>query len=244
MDIDLSEIIIELIKVAENSNKINPEIRKDHSFSESFPEGKIAYFKKRAHEIRKKIYDDTLIGRKWVEDKCQLDILQTDWMGRVMTVYANNRIMKYYAWGDLRIFVERILQLLLYEDIIKKAEVIPGIVGAIHDTDHLALIYKKYKHEFQEPKEVWISRFYRNGTPVDPINISQKATEGSNKLILIAILSSISKTTGNAFCYSKFVQERFGILNFDKTVSDHKEKQTFKETVKDCNAILKIGNLI
>lgn len=107
--------------------------------------------------------------------------------------------------------------------------------------ERLALIYRKYKDEFKESEDLWISRFvYPNDDSVNSIDISKKAAEGSSKLILVAILSSISKTTENAFCYSDFVQKRFGILNFDKTVSDHKEKQTFKSVLKECNAILKI----
>jgi hypothetical protein len=122
MDIDLHEIIIELIEAAKKSSKNNSEIWADYSLAESYPEGEEAYFKKRAYEIRKNIYDETFIGRKWVEDKCRLDILETDWMGRAMTVFVSNDIMKYYAWKDLRIFIERILQLLVYEDMIKKRE--------------------------------------------------------------------------------------------------------------------------
>lgn len=112
--------------------------------------------------------------------------------------------------------------------------------NTIINIEYINLIYKYYKEYFpDESLQSWKERFILKGRPVTPIAIDAKATEGSNKLILIAILAAIQETTGSAFDFEDFVLNRFGIQDFEKAKSIHKEKQTFKATLSKCRAIIK-----
>jgi hypothetical protein len=109
----------------------------------------------------------------------------------------------------------------------------------IIEKERLALIFRKYKDCFNEPEDTWIKRFvYSKEAPVNPLELDPKAIEGSNKLILLAILSSIQDKRKDSFDYNDFVSDRFGIKNFDKARFDHKEKLSFKKTFTECNDIL------
>lgn len=106
--------------------------------------------------------------------------------------------------------------------------------------EYLIFIHKTFEEWIKESSDLWIERFvYPNKIPVNPIKIESEAKEGSSRLVLLAILESIQKTTGNAFFYPTFVQERFGIKAYQKAKTIHKSKQGFKETLKECDAILK-----
>jgi len=109
----------------------------------------------------------------------------------------------------------------------------------IIEKEYINLIYKRFKEHINEPLDLWFERFVYSGKPVNPIKTDSQSKEGSNKLVLIGILAAIQTATGNNFDFDKFVLTRFGIKNYQKAKADHKQKKTYIETVKDCNAILK-----
>ncbi len=101
-------------------------------------------------------------------------------------------------------------------------------------------IFNKYKHHFKnETPESWMRRFDRAMAPLPPIDIEPAAKEGSNRLVLIAILSAIQDTTGNAFNFYDHVKTHFGISAFGPARSRSKDKKTFKEIKEYCKAILR-----
>lgn len=101
-------------------------------------------------------------------------------------------------------------------------------------------IFNKYKHHFRnETPESWMRRFDRAMAPLPPIDIEPAATEGSDRLVLIAILSAIQDTTGNAFNFNDHVKTHFGISAFGSARSRNQDKETFIETFKSCKAILR-----
>jgi hypothetical protein len=107
--------------------------------------------------------------------------------------------------------------------------------------EYIGLIFDEFKDHFnKETKSHWTERFrYPSTIPIEPILACREAREGSDRLVLIAILAAIQKETGNKFSYNKFVFERFGIKAFEKMKSDHQKKQTYTVTSEKCNAILK-----
>jgi hypothetical protein len=107
-------------------------------------------------------------------------------------------------------------------------------------TPYITLIYNKFREWINEPLEAWTERFVypsENSIKPKPLELASKAAEGSDRLVILGILASI--TTGNAFNFESFVSERFGIRGYEKAKSTHKNKQGFKDTVRECNAILK-----
>lgn len=113
--------------------------------------------------------------------------------------------------------------------------------NTIIDIEYISLIYKKYKEYFPgESLQSWKERFILKGRPVSPIAIDVMATEGSNKLILIAILAAVQPPRDRAKAdFNIFVLNRFGIKDYRKLKSIHQEKQTFMKTLKECQAIMK-----
>lgn len=101
-------------------------------------------------------------------------------------------------------------------------------------------IFNKYKHHFRnETPESWMRRFDRAMAPLPPIDIERAATEGSDRLVLIAILSAIQDTTGNAFNFTDHVKTHFGISAFGPAKCRNQDKETFIKTFKSCEAILR-----
>lgn len=115
----------------------------------------------------------------------------------------------------------------------------PENLNTIIEKERLSLIYRKYKDCFTEPEGQWIKRFVRNGPSMGPIDTDKKALNGSKRLVLLAILAAIQTKTGSGFDYNDFVLNRFGLKNFQKGKSDHKDKPEFQNVLKECNAILK-----
>jgi hypothetical protein len=143
--------------------------------------------------------------------------------------------------------LKRVMGRNLFNDFVSKyeglyiKESIPDAIDLkpIIERERLALIFRKYKDFFNEPEDTWIKRFvYRNEAPVNPLTLDPKAIEGSNKLVMLAILALIQDKRKDSFDYNDFVFDRFGIKNFDKARHDHKGKRGFKETFEECNAIL------
>lgn len=133
------------------------------------------------------------------------------------------------------------IQLSRIENKIKYRESkVSNIVEPVIGREYLTLIHRKYKDELNEPLDSWIERFvYPIGNPVDPIVIDKKVVPGSNRLVLIAILATIQTITLNNFVFKKFVLDRFGLKNFEKAKTDHKDKKEFIDVKKACNDILK-----
>jgi hypothetical protein len=109
----------------------------------------------------------------------------------------------------------------------------------IIDRVYLDLIFKKYGLWFKgETSQTWLARFINSSEDVDPINVGPAARADTDRLVLIAILASIMKMTGNSFDFDKFVSNRFGIAGYSSAKSRYHEKQEFKDIVKFCDGIL------
>lgn len=105
---------------------------------------------------------------------------------------------------------------------------------------YIAWIHTKFRESINEPLETWTERFvYPYDNPVKPMELDSKAVEGSDRLVVLAILSEIYKHPHSDFVYEKFVSDRFGIKNFHKAISIHKSKKGFTDTAKICAATLK-----
>jgi hypothetical protein len=105
----------------------------------------------------------------------------------------------------------------------------------------LRAIFNKYSSNFpKETTETWITRFCCNSSiNFTPVELAGEAREGTNKLILLAILSFVQTKTGNAFDFDDFVEKRFGIKNYQKAKSEHKSKDSFNDVFKKCDKIEK-----
>lgn len=115
-------------------------------------------------------------------------------------------------------------------------KLIPGVTEL-----HLMVIFEKYKSYFSnETSDIWVNRFQYPAGVIPGITVSEKATEDSSKLVLMAILSKIQETTGEVFIFNDFVRDRFGIKGFHKAVSVHKEKETFRKVEGELNNIMKL----
>lgn len=115
-----------------------------------------------------------------------------------------------------------------------------NIIEPIIKKECLISILWKFNKEIREDQNQLIKRFiYPNGPPVNSIDIDKKASNGSNKTVLLAILAAIRPYKKDEFDYNDFVFARFGIKNYDKTKFDHKDKPEFVKTLIECNTILK-----
>jgi hypothetical protein len=101
-------------------------------------------------------------------------------------------------------------------------------------------LFEVYKDEFRgETKELWFQRFiYPCEISVNHINVDHRVKLGNNRLILIAILAAIQDSDSTDFEYNNFVLDRFGIKNFKKARSDHKDKPKYKEIYDKCKKII------
>jgi len=105
----------------------------------------------------------------------------------------------------------------------------------------LELIWDKHKDYFKgETPESWVKRFTHPdiNLPMPPIEVESAAKEGSGRLILIAILASIQKATGNAFDFADYVRTHFGIEGFESAKTRNKSKNTYQATTRYCDGIL------
>lgn len=104
----------------------------------------------------------------------------------------------------------------------------------------LELIFQQYGNLFEgETPETWLTRFSQGNIKIDPIKVEKEAKPGSSRIVLIAILSSIQKTTGNGINFEEFVNAHFGISNFQVTKSRSRDQKEFKTIVTKCDQILK-----
>ena len=232
MNKEITDKITGIIKDAEKQSWVNYDLQKDHSLSQAYPEGEQAYFKQRIFELKKQIAESTMIGQHWIENYCSNDILISDWINK-HTQIALKYMNETEVLKQLKTFMYQYFQLLSYEDFIK------GITEqaspeTVIDVEYIYIIYKNFKEYFDESLQSWTERFIRNGQPVNPIKLDPKAKEGSNRLVLIAILAAIQDRRKDSFDYNDFVLDRFGIKNFDKAKHDHKDKEKFNEVKKYC----------
>lgn len=105
----------------------------------------------------------------------------------------------------------------------------------------LMLIWDEYKDYFRgETAETWLMRFAipNSGIINSPIEIDREAREGSNRLVLIAILASIQGKTKFARNFMEYVKINFGIAGFTSAVHYNGDKKTFKKTKEFCDGIL------
>ena len=125
-------------------------------------------------------------------------------------------------------------------DVIRAEEAKPE-QATIIDKNHLELILKRFKEWFPDEKnEIWVQRFslFPSEIKIDPIKIGTKVNNKNDRLILIIILSAIQNSKKSNFDYDSFVFNRFGIKNYQKAKTDHKEKIEKSEELKICNKIL------
>jgi len=110
----------------------------------------------------------------------------------------------------------------------------------IIEKDYLSIIYKRFKELFSgETLDSWLERFvYPTNNKIGKIEVTEKAKEGSNKLVLLAILDAVQQVKYGNFVYQNFVSDRFGIINFYRYKNEHKDKRTYQETLKICSQIL------
>ncbi|MBN2611119.1 MAG: hypothetical protein JXB00_06145 [Bacteroidales bacterium] len=112
--------------------------------------------------------------------------------------------------------------------------------NTVIDKNCLIAIHNRYQDVLKEKRDTWIDRFvYPNPDKINGMGLSDKATEGSSKLIVIAILAAIQEISGNTFVFNDFVLSRFGIKDYQKLKTMHQEKITYKKTLQDCRNIIK-----
>jgi hypothetical protein len=116
----------------------------------------------------------------------------------------------------------------------------PTAPEPIIEKAYLSYIHKRFEKWINEPLELWIERFvYPSETPVNPMNIDSKVKGTNDRLIMYAILAEIYKCPHPDFVYEDFVFDRFGIKNFHKAISTHKDKPEYKTNSMTCRQILK-----
>jgi hypothetical protein len=121
---------------------------------------------------------------------------------------------------------------------LRKLERPDGNETIIHPM-YLQLIFKRYGYLFEgETEDTWLLRFCKRSINIPQINIEMSVREGNNRLVLIAILASIQRATGNAFDFEHYVRSHFGIEGFESAKSRHKDKNTFTETERYCKGVL------
>jgi hypothetical protein len=221
-----------MIKVRD-SYILKSQFQRDATLSKFHPGGFVDFYKQKSFELKQEM-EKSLIGQCWVENGCAIDVITTDWIQKYAEV-----ILKYLdektVLEEVEWFLFRYRKILTYENIIKIDK-----SSLIIDSDHLDMIFNKYQNNFKETKDDWIQRFvYPSLNLLNPIDVDNSAKEGSNRLVLLAILAAIQKTTGNNFKYEEFVSSHFGIKDYQKAKSTHQDKQGFKSTLKECDTILK-----
>lgn len=111
----------------------------------------------------------------------------------------------------------------------------------IVDSIWLIGIFKKYGSFFKgETIETWLTRFRNEDIKIDSINVEKDAKSGTAKLLLIAILGSVQKESGNKIDFETFVRKKFGIRSYQSTKTKSKEKPEYKAIEKHCDSIFKI----
>lgn len=105
--------------------------------------------------------------------------------------------------------------------------------------EYLSLIYHKYAEVIKEDKATWLKRFeYPGGPPVNRIEVEERAKEGSDRLVIIGILSAIQECLGGAFNFDDFALKRFGFKGFKSARYNNKDKDSFKKVFKYCEKLL------
>lgn len=200
-------------------------------------EGKPEYFKKKVQDIKQEMFKGRGIAGNWIANGC-LEITHKDWLSEVIRMNLKTR-PENEVWEEAEQFVKQYFCIKEFEKHATETKK-KNKVDTIIEIERLALMYRKYKEYFKEPENQWIKRFvYPSETTINPIDINKRALNGSDRLVLLAILASIQILTGNGFDYNNFVFDRFGIRNYQKAKSDHKNKQTYIDTLKECNSILR-----
>lgn len=234
---EIEERISEIVRSAQKKSLVDYDLQRDDALSLSFPGGKMAYFKKRIHELKLQISVDSGFGDLWVTNHCKSDILETGWIQKVAEILLKHMDEK-TVYEQIEIFVMQFLQLSNYEKFIKDSIPDPEALKPIIERERLLKIFLQYRKNIEETEDIWIRRFCREKAPINPMKLDPKAKEGSNKLIMLAILATIQDKRKDSFDFNDFVLDRFGIKNFDKLRHDHKDKSEFQKIFKECVKIL------
>jgi len=112
--------IAEIKKAAEH-NRLNYEFVKDYRLSLVYPTGQIEWFKKRLFELQQQISKDTIFGDCWSGYNFNNNIFETDWIEKVINI-APKHMNEDEVWRQLVVFTRQYLNLLDYQDYIKKNE--------------------------------------------------------------------------------------------------------------------------
>lgn len=113
--------ITDIIKSAEKNSLVNYDLQRDHSLSQSYPEGETAYFKRRIFELKQQIAEGTLIGRNWTEGYCSKDILTNDWIEK-HTQIALKYMNETEVFKQLETFMYQYFNLLSYENLLQEED--------------------------------------------------------------------------------------------------------------------------
>lgn len=142
---------------------------------------------------------------------------------------------------------------LLTRQIIHSTELLSINIEPFIERERLALIYRHYKEFWNEPENEWIDRFVISSRYKQPIEIDNEAVSGSNRLLILAILNSIShnkqawlKDSDTPTNFEDFVKDNFGIPGYKKAISYIRNyspsisRKEFDEVCGVCNKILEI----
>ena len=117
-----------LIKVAKIRNQ---DLRGEDSLSQSYPEGQTAYFKKRRFDLKVKMYEDSMIGKNWIDQHCKPvifnpedGIFNTDWIQGHTETFLNPKYKQNEdeVFRQLEIFINQCVLLEHYDYLICEGE--------------------------------------------------------------------------------------------------------------------------
>ena len=108
----------------------------------------------------------------------------------------------------------------------------------------LDALFNKYGKLFEgETAETFANRFINDGKQREPIKVEKNAKGEdeihkypkpiNNKTILLAILKAIQPKTNQAFIFDEFVENNFGLKDFTKAASYHRNKFRSEKEIID-----------
>ncbi|MBN1187331.1 MAG: hypothetical protein JXB49_33950 [Bacteroidales bacterium] len=163
----------------------------------------------------------------------------------VLNVFGDYPKQKYSDEEIERLGTELILEVIAYYEYLnwlksfKESELQNNVIQE-EFKPYIQLIFERFKDFFEsETRQSWMDRFFNMGINPRHIIVERSAREGSNRLVLIAILDSVRRNIKTDFDFETFVLRRFGLTAFDKSKSVHKEKDTFNDISKICDNIFK-----
>jgi len=225
--------LTEIIAWMRNHVSVTDTLR-ELALSKSDHAGRSEYFRQRIHGLKQEMTKQGIIADNWVMNGC-LSITDPMWLEEVIMKELKVR-PESDVWQEVQGFLKQYFRIENYGNYAKERA-----ATTIIKKEYITAIYNKFRERIKEPLEAWTERFvYPSTIEVTPMELDSRAVEGSDRLVILAILSQVYKLPHPDFVYENFVSDRFGIKNFHKTISSHKNKRGFKATATECNAIFKI----